>query len=191
MRHTIQSEESASWRINGWWLLQRLGWRSAHSGRTRTTTSTSSTRTTTASSGTTTTTGPTTMWTATTASSPATHWLCGLRCAFPFCVWVRAESCSTLFNQPPSIFPISLNFSESSAYCLCPRSPVSQRIIKKNFSVSNLVFAFCSAGSFCSFLRYCAININSIVSINKESIFSPSVYFDGFLIWIIISCHSL
>ena len=69
--------------------------------------------------------------------------------------------------HPPSIFPISSKYSERIIYFLLSIDLISQEIRRKNFSSSSLVLAFLKNGSFCSRVKWQAMKIFSVVSINN------------------------
>lgn len=52
--------------------------------------------------------------------------------------------------HPPSIFPISLNFSESAMYFFVSNAFISQSTCKKNFTRSSRTAAFSKCNDFCS-----------------------------------------
>lgn len=79
-------------------------------------------------------------------------------------------------SQPPSILPISFIFSERAIYFLLSNDLVSQRTKRKIFEVLIFLIANLTYGVFSSFERNVAIEIASMVSVNKLSIFWPKVY---------------
>jgi len=54
----------------------------------------------------------------------------------------RCSARMACFNQPPSILPISLSFSDKRPYCFVEMPLISQSIWSRNFNRSNFVFAF-------------------------------------------------
>lgn len=76
--------------------------------------------------------------------------------------------------QPPNILPISSIFSDNTIYFLSSIDLVSHKTIKSTFNVSVFLIASRTHGCFSSRDRNVAIEIASITSINKLSIFNPS-----------------
>lgn len=97
----------------------------------------------------------------------------------------------TDFSHPPSILPISSNFSESIIYFLLSSDFISQATCRKNFNKSNLKEARFRDINFSALFEYSPPIINSVVSKNKQSIFSPRVYLESFGKCGRRPCHSL
>lgn len=76
--------------------------------------------------------------------------------------------------QPPSILPTSSSGAERAIYFLSSSDFVSHKIISKIFTVSVFLIASRTYGCFSSRFRNPASEIDSIISINKISIRSPS-----------------
>jgi hypothetical protein len=77
--------------------------------------------------------------------------------------------------HPPSIFPISSSFIERLIYFLLSNDFVSHRIISSIFNASSFLIEKLIQGSFSVLFRKLAMDIPSMISTNKESIFCPSV----------------
>jgi len=91
-------------------------------------------------------------------------------------VLVAGEFCFCICPfQPPSIFPIPSSFVEILIYFLFSNDFVSHRIISIIFKVSNFLIEKLIQGSFSVLLRKLAMDIPSIISTNRESIFCPNV----------------
>lgn len=73
--------------------------------------------------------------------------------------------------QPPSILPISSNGLDKCIYFLSSSDFVSQSIIKSIFIVSNFCIASRTQGCFSVLSKKVAMDMASIISINKLSIF--------------------
>ena len=86
-----------------------------------------------------------------------------------FCFW----SCPF---QPPSIFPISSIFTDRAIYFLSSIDFASHSTIKSIFKVSIFLIANRTHGLFSSRDKKVAVEIASIISINKISIFCPREY---------------
>lgn len=78
--------------------------------------------------------------------------------------------------QPPSIRPISSNFSDNTIYFLVSIDFVSHNTISSILRVSTFLIENWIHGSLLSLFKKLAIDTPSIVSTNNESIFNPSVY---------------
>jgi len=78
--------------------------------------------------------------------------------------------------HPPSIFPISLTFSERAMYFLLSKDLVSHNIIRNIFNVSVFLIANFTYGCFSSRRKKLAIARASIISVSKIFIFCPKVY---------------
>lgn len=108
-------------------------------------------------------------------SVSATHFISSsYYLAGEFLFWARDfEICPF---QPPSILPISSKGSDKWMYFLLSNDFVSQRIRIKTLIVSSLRIASLTQGCFSLLSKNVAIEMASIISINKLSIFIPSVY---------------
>lgn len=76
--------------------------------------------------------------------------------------------------HPPSILPTSSIFSDNAIYFLSSIDLLSHKTNKSIFEVSTFLIANLTQGCFSSRERKVAIEIASIISINKLSIFNPS-----------------
>ena len=88
--------------------------------------------------------------------------------------------CERCFNQPPSIFPGSLSFSEIRAYLLVSNDLISQEILRRNFNKSSANAASLTFPSLFWGVRVVVEKINSMTFKNNESTFAPRVYRDVF-----------
>ena|SRR3989339_967153 len=109
-------------------------------------------------------------------------WFAGVRNSFHFSPdFLPGEFCfKSCPLQPPSIFPISSIFSESAMYFLSSIDLVSHKTIKSIFIVSTFLIASRTHGCFSSRDKKVAIEITSMTSTNKVSIFCPREYLCSF-----------
>ena len=84
--------------------------------------------------------------------------------------------CSSLFDQPPSIFPISCNFSPRAMYCLVSKELMVCATRRSTFAVSRVWIAFCIYANFCSFFTKSAEDVYAMTSHRSVSIFAPREY---------------
>lgn len=91
-------------------------------------------------------------------------------------VLVTGEFCFCICPfQPPNIFPISSSLVERYMYFVSSNDFVSHKTMSSIFNVSSFLIEKLIQGSFSILLRKLAIDIPSIISTNRESIFCPSV----------------
>lgn len=110
---------------------------------------------------------------------------------FTFPVYCREVFYESCFIQPPSILPVSSNFSERAIYFFVSNDLISHAIWRKNLSKSSLVTApFILISLSCRVIN-AAEKIYSIISRKNKSIFAPSVYREVFGMCGTNSCHSL
>ncbi len=117
-------------------------------------------------------------------------WFAGLR-NFLYISAFLAEFYLTVFIQPPSILPISSNFSDRRIYFLLSRDFISQAICRKNLSRSSFTELLFRKISFSVLLEYVALIIFSMASKKSESILFPKVYRESLGKCTIYSCHNL
>ncbi len=92
-------------------------------------------------------------------------------------VFIAGEFCfASCPLQPPSIFPISSTFTDKARYFLLSIDFASHKTIKSILRVSVFLIASRTHGCFSSRDKKVAIEIASITSTNKVSIFCPRVY---------------
>ena len=160
-----------------------IGDRPHNFGGTRTTVRMSRTSTGTMIAGTRTGTGSTTTGTATTGCSAANLFNAPVLWAGASPVRRSVPSNGVYFSkdlrffiQPPSIMPTDESFWESRVNFPVSIPFASQRIVTKNFRLSNLRFSCSRKLNLSSRFVYCAVKASSKIFTNNSSIFLPSVY---------------
>lgn len=88
---------------------------------------------------------------------------------------VRGVSFVSCRCQPPSILPISNKGFEIAASFLSSMAFKDHASCRKNFKVSSLTLAFCTNADLFTLVVNPAIKIYSMTSVNRPSIFCPSV----------------
>ena len=98
-------------------------------------------------------------------------WFAGVRYSLLFSPYLGEFCFVSCPLQPPSILPISSNFTDRTAYLLSSRDFVSHSTISSMQRVFIFRIASLTQGIFSSFDKKLAIEIASIISTNRPSIF--------------------